>query len=67
MTNMHSISWKGHKTPKDFSICYQRFAGTTWEEWCKMVKKEPPPPHISLEELTPEEIRARRLAYFSKT
>jgi len=45
---MHSISWKGNKTAKDFSICYQRFAGTTWEEWCKMIKKETPPHHTYL-------------------
>lgn len=64
MTNMRSISWKGRKNTKDHSICYQSFVNTPHHVWCQMVKQTIPQPLVTCS-LTPEEVRARRLAYFN--
>lgn len=66
MTNCDCVRHMGKKTPKDLSICLRTFRKITKEQWTQMcglkgevVSTEPAP------RLTPEELRAARLARFA--
>ena len=67
MTNCDYVRHMGNKTPKDLSICLRRFQQITKEQWTQMcgleghAVSEAPKPKV----LTPEELRAARIARFS--
>ena len=66
MTNCNYTRHVGKKTPKDVSICLKTFQNITLEEWTRMCNLEG---HVITEvavQKTPEEIRAARLAYYSR-
>jgi hypothetical protein len=67
MTNCDYTRHMGRKTSKDLSICLRRFQATTKEQWTKMCELEgdalaPAGGGV----LTPEQLRAARLARFTK-
>lgn len=80
MTNCDSTRHQGKKTPKDLSICLKSFQNINKEDWLKMCKLSPmtltdfPKVENSIEilkakntdELTKEELRNIRLAYYMK-
>jgi hypothetical protein len=68
MTNCEYTRHVGKKGPNDLSICLRKFRSITKEEWTAMcelegntVSTEP------IQKLSPEELRAVRLARFSQT
>lgn len=72
MTNCNFVRHQGKKTQADISICLNSFRGITYDEWALMAKPNPeafPEKDEAQEakELSQEELRQRRLAYFSST
>ena len=73
MTNCNYVRHQGKKTQADISICLNSFRGITHDEWAAMasVNSVPSVPCFIEPELpqapalTQEEVRQRRLAYFS--
>jgi predicted helicase len=67
MTNCNYVRHQGKKTQADISICLNSFRGITHDEWAAMASVpsfiEPELPQAPA--LTQEEVRQRRLAYFS--
>jgi hypothetical protein len=65
MTNCDYVRHMGKKTPKDLSLCLKTFQNITTDQWVRMCGLEG---HKVSEEkskvLTPEELRAARLARF---
>ena len=65
MTNCEYARHAGKKGPKDLSICLKTFQNTSKEEWTRMCELEG---NVLTEELpktlSPEELRAARLARF---
>jgi predicted helicase len=75
MTNCNYVRHAGQKTPKDLSICLKTLQNITKEQWTQMCElhgesiSEPvssEPESSKPKPKTMEEIRAARLAYFSK-
>jgi len=67
MTNCDYTRHQGPKGPKDLSICLGSFRATNKDDWLKMCSVSGNTivvPEKSSFELTQEEIRARRLAYY---
>jgi hypothetical protein len=68
MTNCDYVRHMGKKTPKDLSICLARFRKITTEQWTSMCGLEG---HVleapKAAVLSPEELRAIRLARFTAT
>ena len=69
MTNCDYTRHQGPKGPKDISICLGTFRSIKTDEWLKMCNVEGRQINElrqkATEELTPEEIRALRLAYYT--
>lgn len=68
MTNCEYARHVGKKGPKDLSICLKRLKSITKEQWTLMCELEGE--SVSTQkskQLTPEELRAVRLAKFSQT
>ena len=70
MTNCNYVRHQGKKTQADISICLNSFRGITHDEWAAMASVPCVPSFIEDElpqapALTQEEVRQRRLAYFS--
>jgi hypothetical protein len=66
MTNCDYVRHMGKKTPKDISICLRRFQATTKEQWTRMCALEGH--RVSdtrVKTLSPEDLRAARLARFT--
>jgi hypothetical protein len=68
MTNCDYTRHMGRKTSKDLSICLRRLRATSKEQWTKMCELEGAPLAAGAgpPKLTPEELRAARLARFTK-
>lgn len=74
MTNCEYARHMGKKTEKDISICLRKLRSTTREQWFAMCEVEggeavAPAGGMSAPKskpLTPEELRAKRLAFFEK-
>jgi predicted helicase len=79
MTNCNFVRHQGKKTQADISICLNSFRGITHDEWRLMAFASSAPPGAEAKEasnpeghqepkrqaLTQEEVRQKRLAYFS--
>lgn len=68
MTNCDYVRHMGKKTPKDLSICLKRFQQITKEQWTSMCGLEGnvlEAPKHKAKVLSPEEVRALRLARFT--
>jgi hypothetical protein len=67
MTNCRYVSHQGRRTSADVSLCLGTLRALTSDQWASMAQTErpasPPPPP----ELTPEELRNRRMARFSQS
>ena len=63
MTNCRYVSHQGRKTSADVSICLGTLRALTSDQWASMAQTEGPPPPP---DLTPEELRNRRMAHFSQ-
>uniref|UniRef100_A0A6C0I5H9 Mrr-like domain-containing protein n=1 Tax=viral metagenome TaxID=1070528 RepID=A0A6C0I5H9_9ZZZZ len=67
MTNCSYVTHMGKKTAKDLSICLGTLRKTTKEEWTRMCKLEENTMECSLPlPKTVEQLRAARLAFFTK-
>jgi len=66
MTNCNFVRHQGKKTQADISICLNSFRGITHDEWALMACAIANP-EAQVKELTQEELREKRLAYFSST
>ena len=67
MTNCDYVRHAGKKTPKDLSICLKTLQNITKDEWTRMCSLEGHTITQVAAQKTPEEIRAARLAYYSRT
>ena len=68
MTNCRFVRTQGRRTSADVSICLGTFRALTPDQWASMAQAEVPtsptsPPRPP--ELTPEELRNRRMVHFS--
>ena len=67
MTNCEYVRHMGKKTPKDLSICLRTFRKITKEQWTRMCElKGEKTVDEPVKKLTPEELRAVRLARFTQ-
>jgi len=67
MTNCEYVRHMGKKTPKDLSICLRTFRKITKEQWTRMCElKGEKTVDEPVKKLTPEELRAARLARFTQ-
>jgi predicted helicase len=64
MTNCSYVRHMGRKTPKDLSICLKTLQNTTKEEWTSMCALEEHTLGGEKLQLTPEQLRAARIARF---
>ena len=67
MTNCDYVRHAGKKTPKDLSVCLKTFQNITKEEWTRMCELDGHVVTPISVQKTPAEIRAARLAYYSRT
>jgi hypothetical protein len=79
MTNCNFVRHQGKKTQADISICLNTFRGITHDEWALMIKPRETLASTNITEasarsnpesqhpLTQEELRQKRVAYFSST
>jgi predicted helicase len=69
MTNCNFVRHQGKKTQADISICLNTFRGITSDQWALMVHEEPSnQPVVQVQQsnpLTQDELRKRRLAYYT--
>jgi len=63
MTNCRYVSHQGRRTSADVSVCLGTLRALTSDQWASMAQTEGPPPPP---DLTPEELRNRRMAHFSQ-
>jgi len=67
MTNCDYVRHMGKKTPKDLSICLRTFQKITKDQWFRMCEREDVPAVGGAgTKMTPEELRALRLARFAQ-
>jgi hypothetical protein len=64
MTNCEYVRHMGKKTPKDLSICLRTLRNITKEQWTRMCELKGEA--VGGTTLTPEELRAARLARFTQ-
>ncbi len=67
MTNCDYIRHAGKKTPKDLSVCLKTLQNITKDEWTRMCELEGNILTQGAVQKTQEEMRAARLAYYSRT
>jgi hypothetical protein len=71
MTNCDYVTHMGQKTEKDQSICIGTFRNISKDEWIKMCGLTGQSLTINVNEqnnniiLTPEELRAKRIAFYA--
>jgi hypothetical protein len=65
MTTADSTRRQGPKTEKDLSLCLGTFRGLKREDWLKMSKKSDGIHPVDMPKNSLEELRAKRLAYFT--
>lgn len=66
MTNCDYVRHAGKKTPKDLSICLKTLQNTSKEEWTLMCELEGNTITQNVAPMKAEDLRAARLAYYSR-